>query len=139
MYRIILLVCFLYTPAFAKNKTVQDFYTESQTLLQKAQSAKTLQEKQSHLKSLEKSLKASLQEYEKENPEEAKGEEKEVSLLESTLEPVFELKDKKSLTPKDCESKKQFIITGDSMGRPEEAPRTKTAQEALRWIDVLCK
>ncbi|WP_373999620.1 hypothetical protein [Bdellovibrio bacteriovorus] len=139
MYRIILLVCFLYTPTFAKNKTVQDFYNESQALLKKAESAKTLSEKQGHLKTLEKSLKVSLQEYEKENPEEAKGEEKEVSLFESTFEPVFELKDKKSLAPKDCDSKKQFIITGDSMGRPEEAPRTKTAQEALRWMDVLCK
>ncbi|KHD87910.1 MAG: hypothetical protein OM95_11585 [Bdellovibrio sp. ArHS] len=140
MRRIILLLTWtLSFSAFAKNKSTADFYAESEALLKKATAAANFTEKQKYLKNLQSSFQASLDQYEKENPAEAKTDEKEVSLLFSTLEPAFELLNKKSVRAKECDLKRQFVLTGDSLGRPESSPQTKTAQEALRWIDVLCK
>lgn len=139
--RRIILALFILSPlcAFAELKSVDEFYKESESLFKKASAEKTFKEKTKHLLDLEKSFKKSLEAAEKENPHEASSKEKEVSLLFSTLEPVFDLAHQKKLKTDDCEKKAQSIRAGDSMGRDEGAPRSKSAQEALRWIENICK
>lgn len=130
----------IFTSSFAqaaKLKVLADFYKESETLQELTQK-ETSKDKSQHLKKLEKSFKSALDQYEKESPKEGNSEEQRISLLFYTLEPVFKLAQKNSFKESSCNSTRQEIKTGDSMGRPQGHPASKQATEAYKWLDLLC-
>lgn len=129
----IIVSIFLSTSAFAQAK-VADFYKESKATLELAKKEKTFNKKMEQLKKLESSFKTTLKEYEEKLPDEGSDEEKEVSLLFYTLEPVFSM-----TSIDDCAKAEHSIKTDDRMGRGEEAKLTPRAEEALRWVTALCK
>ncbi len=133
MLSAIIIGAFLSTNAFAQAK-VADFYKESKASLELAKKEKTFGKKLEQLKKLESSFKTTLKEYEEKMPDEGNDEEKEVSLLFYTLEPVFNMN-----STEDCVKTEHAIKADDRMGRGEEAKLTPRAEEALNWVKVLCK
>ncbi|MDG0818221.1 hypothetical protein [Bdellovibrio svalbardensis] len=119
-----------------KLKVVSDLYKESESLRSIAQKESPL--KFEKIKDLEKSFKSALDQYEKENPKAGDKAEQEVSLLFYTLEPVFKLANSKEIKTSDCLKVRQEVKTGDSMGRPEGSLASKQADEAYKWLDILC-
>lgn len=132
MFSAIVISFLLSSPSFAQAK-VADFYKESKASLELAKKEKTFTKKTEQLKKLEASFKATLKEYEEKMPEEGNEQEKEVSLLFYTFEPVF-----KMTSADDCAKAEHAIKTDDRMGRGEEAELTPRATEALQWVKVLC-
>lgn len=125
--------------AAEKLKVVDDFYSESTTLLKSAEKEKDTAHKSEKLKDLEKSFKSTLDRYEKENPKKGNKAEEQVAVLYYTLEPVFKIFDgKKPADRESCERVRQEVKTGDSMGKPEESPSSRQALEAYKWLDLLC-
>lgn len=120
-------------------KTVDDYYKESEAQFKKAEKEKDFSHKSKHLKALHKSLEAGLEAYRKQNATEGSDAEQDVSRLFHTLEPAFEISSLKKVTAQDCAQKKQWAKTDDRMGRDEQAPLTKSTEEVLRWIEILCK
>lgn len=116
----------------AKSKVVADFYKESETLRNSPKNSAA------KIKELEQSFKTTLDQYEKENPKAGDKTEQEVSLLFYTLEPVFKLAKTKKIETLDCERTRQEIKTGDGMGRPEDSVASKQANEAYKWLELLC-
>ena len=114
----------------AKLKTVDDFYTESETLLNS--------KKTSAIQDLEKSLKSTMDQYEKQDPLQGGKAEHEVTVLYYTLEPVFKLSHDKKITTENCAKVRQEIKTSDSMGRPEGSSMTKQADVAMKWLENIC-
>lgn len=119
--------------AFAQVK-VTDLYKESKASLELAKKEKTFAKKSEHLKKLESSMKSSQKEYEEKMPDEGNEDEKEVHLLYYTLEPVFNM-----ASTEECAKTEQAIKADDRMGRGDDAELTTRAEEALKWLKVLCK
>ncbi|MEN0059204.1 MAG: hypothetical protein AAGB31_10255 [Bdellovibrio sp.] len=144
MRRIVFVLALILFSALAQaqspdKKKAVDFYASSGKLLTKAQGEKTLSLKLSHLAALEKEFKTTLDLFKKNFPKEAPPQESEISLLYASLEPVFEWTQSNSLSAEDCDKKRQFIISGDRLGNLEPAPLLQHTQEALKWVDELCK
>ncbi|WII70895.1 hypothetical protein QJS83_10525 [Bdellovibrio sp. 22V] len=133
------LVALSFSFAQADLKKVDDFYKESEAAYQKAAKEKTFAKKSSYLKDLKKSFETTLNDYEKTNPKEGSAQEQEVSRLYYTLEPVFDVADLKTASEKDCDKKEQTVRAHASMGQPEGATLPARAQEAIRWLEILCK
>lgn len=125
--------------AFADLKSADDLYEESQKLNSELKIEKDFVTKSKSLLKLKASMHNTLKAYEKKDPLKGGPKEKEVSFLFYTLEPVFNLASKKSITVSDCDKTKQMVIASDSMGRGENPPLTRSAKEALQWIEILCK
>lgn len=114
----------------AKLKIVDDFYSESETLLKS--------KKTTAIQDFEKSLKSTMDQYEKQDPAQGGKAEHEVVVLYYTLEPVFKLSHDKKITSENCAKVRQEVKTSDSMGRPEGSPATKQADLALKWLKSIC-
>ncbi|MEK2645357.1 hypothetical protein [Bdellovibrio sp. BCCA] len=125
--------------SYADLKKADDFYKESETAYQKALKEKTFSKKASYLKDLKKSFETTLKEYEKKNPDEGTDQEQEVSTLYYTLEPAFELSALNKVTEKECDKKELTVRSQAGHGKEEGAKLSARAEEALRWIEVLCK
>ena len=135
---IILCLVLFSTADAAELKTVQDFYKESEKLYAQAEKAKSLKKKTGYLKELKKSFDKELALYEKANPQEGPSEEHDVSRLYYTLNPVFELAEKKKLSETDCKQAKIDIAPVDPKSMPD-SPRLPRTQEAMRWARLICK
>lgn len=145
MRRVILITTLLIcSMAFGKEKaefvSVEDFYKTSKDLNKKASKEKNFERRVQLILELEGDFKKSLDEFEKETPDEAGSIEKEISLLFETLEPAFTLaKEQSKPSAERCGQARISVEAGDSMGRGENPPLTKQAKEAIEWIKTLCK
>lgn len=145
MRRVILLsTLLLCSISFAKEKaeliSVDDFYKTSKELNKKAGKEKSFEKRVQLILELETDFKKSLDEFEKETPDEAGSVEKEISLLFETLEPAFTLaKEQSKPNSEKCGQARLSVEAGDSMGRGESPPLTKQAKETIEWIKTLCK
>ena len=145
MRRVILIATLLTcSMAFAKEKaefvSVEDFYKTSKELHKKASKEKNFNKRTQLILELESDFKKSLDEFEKETPDEAGSIEKDISLLFETLEPAFTLaKEQSKPNAEKCGQARLSVEAGDSMGRGENPPLTKQAKETIEWIKVLCK
>lgn len=145
MRRVILCATlFLSISAYAQEKpelvSVEDFYKISKELNKKASKEKIFEKRVQFILELETDFKKSLEQLEKETPDEAGTVEKDISLLFETLEPAFTLsKEQNKPNAEKCGQARLSVEAGDSMGRGESPPLTKQAKETIRWIQTLCK
>lgn len=125
--------------ALANGNTESDLLRKSQDAYLKASKETSYTRKAEILKGLEKSFESVLAEYEKLNPQEGSDQEQDVSRLFYTLEPAFNLAKLKTKDKKACARERMSVISGAAQGKAEDTPPGPRAQEALRWIDLLCK
>lgn len=135
--QIVLLVTFISSTSLATPKDVIAVMKESQTSRENLSKEKDSAKKLEKLKEFEKSLSATLQDYEKENPEEGGDAEEKVAKFSYRFEPVFELATKK-ITKAACDKTKGRIELEDRSGKTEDADLSDAAKEALKWVDVIC-
>lgn len=90
------------------------------------------------LKGFEKSLNATIKDYEKANPTVGTDAEEKVVKFSYRFEPVFALAAKK-ISASECTKTREQIEKEDLGNKPEGTALTANAQEALLWVDILCK
>lgn len=134
---IFLTITFITTLAVATPKDVTAMMSESKTARESLSKEKDSAKKIEKLKAFEKVLNATLQDYEKENPEEGGDAEEKVAKFSYRFEPVFELASKK-IAKTECDKTKGRIELEDRSGKAEEADLSDAAKEALKWVDVIC-
>lgn len=125
--------------AFAHGHTEADLLKKSQDAHTKASKESSYAGKAQILKELEKSFETTLTQYEKKNPQEGSDQEQDVSRLFYTLEPAFNLAKLTSKDKKACARARNSVLAGATQGKSEDTPPGPRAQEALRWIELLCK
>lgn len=139
MRAVIFLIIFISaTTKAAPLKTIQTFYAESKNLYTQAEKEKSFAKKTDYLKNLKKSFDKELALYQKNNPQKGSNEEHEISRLFFTLDPVFELADKKNISATECQHARAAIGPVDAKETPESTRLART-QEALRWLELICK
>lgn len=134
---VILLTTLFCSLAWAAPKDFAAITKESQTARESAAKEKDLSKRLKKFKDFEASLNATIKDYEKESPEEGSDAEEKVVKLSYRFEPVSELAGKK-ISKEGCEKTKERIAFEDRGNKDEDAKLTPAAEEALKWVDLLC-
>jgi hypothetical protein len=137
-YALILITSFFAQITFAAPKDVAAMMKESQAARELAAKEKDATAKIKKLKAFEASLNATIKDYEKELPTEGNEAEEKVVKFSYRFEPLFDLASAK-VTKEACEKTRGQIQKDDQTGKPEGAALSANAEEALKWVDVLCK
>lgn len=137
-YEVILIATFCTQLAIAAPKDVTAVMKESQTAREIAMKEKEASAKLQKLKAFETSLNATIKDYEKASPTEGNEAEEKVVKFSYRFEPLFDLANAK-VTKEACEKAKGQIQKDDQSGKPEGAALSVNAEEALKWVDVICK
>lgn len=119
-------------------KDVTVMIKESQALRQSAMKESNTTGRLKKLKEFETSLNAAIKSYEKVSPTEGGDAEEKVVKFSFRFEPIFEMS-KKKFTKSDCDKAKGRIELEDQSGKPEGSPLSANAEEALKWLDLVCK
>lgn len=119
-------------------KDVTAMIKESQALRESAAKETSAAGRLKKLKEFETSLNAAIKSYEKAAPTEGGEAEEKVVKFSFRFEPIFEMS-KKKFTKSDCEKARGRIELEDQSGKPEGSPLSANAEEALKWLELICK
>ncbi|MBS1970303.1 MAG: hypothetical protein JSU04_08340 [Bdellovibrionales bacterium] len=137
--KIVILITFMVSvTALASPKDVAAMIKESQSLREAAAKETSAAGRLKKLKEFETSLNAEIKSYEKASPTEGGDAEEKVVKFSFRFEPIFDLS-KKKFTKTDCDKAKGRIELEDMSGKPEGSPLSANAEEALKWLEVVCK
>lgn len=119
-------------------KDVAAVMKESQALREAAAKETSPAGKLKKLKEFETSLNDAIKSYEKASPTEGGEAEEKVVKFSFRFEPIFEMS-KKKFAKSDCDKARGRIELEDQSGKPEGSPLSANAEEAIKWLDVVCK
>lgn len=125
-------------PTSAKTMSLEDFYSLSKAGQERLGKTPTFEKKSAALLDLERSFKATLEEYKELHPKVGAEQEHKVAELYYILEPAFTLAKTKKISTRVCLKAKQEVTVNDRRGREENAAFSKNAEEALTWIRLFC-
>ena len=135
----VLVFCLCAVKTFAASPAnVNEFLKLSSEMRDKAKTAKDFKGKAEELKKLEAEFVKVRAELRKKYPEKGPAEEKPINVFFYTLEPVFQIAQKKSAPDKDCDEAERQIKADDRQGKKESDPVDKDSAEALAWLSLLC-
>jgi hypothetical protein len=126
-------------PSFAITNSVDDFIKLSQKQREKIKNTKDFKTKAAELKSLEQEFIATREDLKKKNPENATKEQHNINVFFYVLEPVFAIAKKEKADGTECAQAKRQTTSDGRRGIAETAPMPKDSEEALAWIDLICK
>ncbi|HEY8270130.1 MAG TPA: hypothetical protein VIG33_04530 [Pseudobdellovibrionaceae bacterium] len=128
-------------PAFsyATLQTTAEFMEQSHKTRETLSKDASFKKIADELQTFEKSLNTAIQEYEKDSPLEGGDEEEKVFKLSFGFKNIFNLAKQKSASKEACEKAKHQIEFEDKSGLDEDAKLSEAAEEALKWLELLCK
>jgi hypothetical protein len=135
---ITLLTSLAATSAAVTLKDVEALMKESQALRETAAKEKNSAGRLKKLQEFETSLNAALKAYEASSPAEGGEAEEKVVKFSFRFEPVFELS-KKKFAKSDCAKARGRIELEDQSGKSEGSPLSANAEEALKWLELICR
>lgn len=137
-YEVIISLLLFTSAAIAAPKDIAAVMKESQSARESIAKEKDPTKKIKKLKEFETSINATIKDYEKESPAEGGDAEEKVVKFSYRLEHAFDLANSK-ITKDACEKAKGLIRKDDEANAPAGAPLSANAEEALKWVEVLCK
>lgn len=102
-----------------------------------AMSKESLDKRKRSLEALEKAFTSALEELKRQSPEKAEPEEEKISLLFSTMKPVFKL-GKSEVNSKTCDQTENQLRAENSLGRGETETLSPPSEQALKLLKALC-
>jgi len=136
--QVILFLLFVPALSFANPKDLGALKLESQKAREELAKEKSFEKISKKLKDFEASINATIKDYEKANPKEGDANEEKVVKFSYRFEPLFALtRTKPDKTT--CEKTRGRIEFEDLSGKEEDAPLSENAEEALKWLPLLCE